>query len=354
MATRDHSTAYMRMRSALHARPRTAPLATEFVSESLAAPLRLHASLDPHGSAHENVHENAHGNAHGHGGSAYAALARECEQQLDAIALKQERLAALQAAWERAGVDAAEDDRRAAEVADAASELSRMLAACTSAAERIGRASAAPTLNPSPSPNSCAAPQPAPAHGETSAARAMRANHQAHIVRRIQAAVVRARAAQRRADDHARLVRRAASNDPYARAFTSAAQNAERGDKTADADERGEERDAGFSALQDAALLESTLDVDERVRDVARVAAAVGELATLFQHLNTLIHDQSAMLASIDANIAYARQHAEAGVQQLTQARTHQAAASSRTGYCIALLLVLIAVMACVAVVRRT
>jgi t-SNARE complex subunit (syntaxin) len=254
--------------------------------------------------------------------SAYAALADECESLLDDIARQQDRLAALQAAWERVGADAADDDRRAAAVADAAAEIRRMLAVCTSTAERMGRASTSTSATSATS-------------SESGAARAMRANHQTRVLQRIQEAVTRARAAQRRSDVHADLVRRAAA-DPYA-----AAQ-----------DQDGA-WDAGFSARQQAALDESTQDVDARVRDIAKVAASVHELATLFQHLQTLIHSQSALLSSVEGNIDFARQQAEAGVQHLTQAREHQKTASSCTGYCIAVLLLLIAIVTVVAVVRR-
>lgn len=101
-----------------------------------------------------------------------------------------------------------------------------------------------------------------------------------------------------------------------------------------------EERDEGFTDEQMHELATAEEDVDERMREIQRIARSVEELATMFSELSTLIVHQGTLLDRIDHNMEQALESSKKGVAELVQAEKYQK--SARPIKCMLLLMVLI------------
>ena len=92
--------------------------------------------------------------------------------------------------------------------------------------------------------------------------------------------------------------------------------------------------------------------VDERDQEIQRIAKSIEELAQIFKELAVLVIDQGTLFDRIDFNMEHAVEHAKEGIAQLTKAEDNQKAASSFR--CIAILLVLIAIMILLFILKHT
>jgi len=103
-----------------------------------------------------------------------------------------------------------------------------------------------------------------------------------------------------------------------------------------------EDRDTGFTDEQMRELATAEEDVDERMREIQRIAKSVEELAVLFKELAVLVVEQGTILDRIDHNMEQAVEHSKQGVKELIKAEEYQK--SARPIKCMALLMVLIVV----------
>ena len=87
------------------------------------------------------------------------------------------------------------------------------------------------------------------------------------------------------------------------------------------------DRDLGFTdeQMHDHATAEE--DVDERMREIQRVAKSVEELAVLFKELATLVVDQGTILDRIDVNMETSVVHTKKGLESLQEADKYQKSA---------------------------
>jgi syntaxin 16 len=89
----------------------------------------------------------------------------------------------------------------------------------------------------------------------------------------------------------------------------------------------GGERDEGFTDDQMHDLATAEEDVDERMREIQRIAKSVEQLSTLFKELATLVVEQGTILDRIDHNMEAAVVTTKDGVKQLEQAEKYQKSA---------------------------
>jgi len=92
--------------------------------------------------------------------------------------------------------------------------------------------------------------------------------------------------------------------------------------------------------------------VNQRDEEITRIAKSVEELAQIFKELAVLVIDQGTILDRIDFNMETAVEHAKEGIVQLQKAEEHQKNALPLR--CIALLVLLIAIMLIVLIVKHT
>ena len=112
------------------------------------------------------------------------------------------------------------------------------------------------------------------------------------------------------------------------------------------------ERDEGFTDDQMHDLATAEEDVDERMREIQRIAKSVEQLAVLFKELATLVVEQGTILDRIDYNMETAVVTTKDGVKQLEQAEKYQK--SARPIKCMMVLMFLIVVMTIIIIVRKS
>jgi len=115
---------------------------------------------------------------------------------------------------------------------------------------------------------------------------------------------------------------------------------------------RPAETDEGFSDAQLAELADREADVDERMREIQRIAKSVSDLAKMFSELSVLIVEQGTILDRIDHNMDMAVGHVEDGVKNLVTAEGYQK--SARPIICMTILMVLIVVCVIIIVVKAS
>lgn len=102
------------------------------------------------------------------------------------------------------------------------------------------------------------------------------------------------------------------------------------------------DRDEGFTDEQLHDLATAQEDVDERMREIQRIAKSVNDLAVLFKELATLVVEQGTILDRIDHNMEQAVEATQKGVQELKEAEKYQK--SARPVMCMTILMVLIVI----------
>ena len=93
-------------------------------------------------------------------------------------------------------------------------------------------------------------------------------------------------------------------------------------------------------------------DVDERMREIQRVAKSVEDLAVLFKELATLVVEQGTILDRIDVNMETAVVHVKKGLESIQEADKYQKKAGPIK--CMLILMVLIVIMTIVIIVRKS
>jgi len=92
-------------------------------------------------------------------------------------------------------------------------------------------------------------------------------------------------------------------------------------------------------------------DVDERMREIQRIAKSVEDLAVLFKELATLVVEQGTILDRIDHNMETTVEATQKGVQELQDAEKFQK--SARPIKCMLVLMVLILILVGVIIARK-
>lgn len=87
--------------------------------------------------------------------------------------------------------------------------------------------------------------------------------------------------------------------------------------------------DEGFSDEQMHELATAEEDVDERMREIQRIAKSVEDLAVLFKELATLVVEQGTILDRIDHNMEQAVEATQKGVVELVDAEKFQCVAGA-------------------------
>lgn len=115
-------------------------------------------------------------------------------------------------------------------------------------------------------------------------------------------------------------------------------------------DAPSEDRDEGMTdeQLHDMAVAEE--DVDERMREIQRIAKSMDSLSTLFKELATLVVEQGTILDRIDYNMEQTVENVKKGVVELKDAEKYQK--SARPVKCMILLMVLITICVIIIIVK--
>lgn len=98
------------------------------------------------------------------------------------------------------------------------------------------------------------------------------------------------------------------------------------------------DKDEGFTDEQLHDLATAQEDTDERMREIQRIAKSVNDLAVLFKELATLVVEQGTILDRIDYNVEAAVENTKKGVVELKEAEKYQK--SARASCCIIILCV--------------
>lgn len=112
------------------------------------------------------------------------------------------------------------------------------------------------------------------------------------------------------------------------------------------------DRDEGFTDEQMHELATAEEDVDERMREIQRIAKSVEELADLFKELSVMIVDQGTLLDRIDHNMEQAVQATQQGVKELKKAEEYQK--SARPIMCMGILMVLIIICVVIIIIKAS
>lgn len=99
---------------------------------------------------------------------------------------------------------------------------------------------------------------------------------------------------------------------------------------------------AGFTMQQLEVVEDTERMAAERDEQIAKIVETIEELSQIFKELAVLVIDQGTILDRIDYNMEQVVQHVGDGVVALEKAKQYQE--SARPRYCIAVLLVLIAI----------
>ena len=110
--------------------------------------------------------------------------------------------------------------------------------------------------------------------------------------------------------------------------------------------------DEGFSDEQMHELATAEEDVDERMREIQRIAKSVEDLAVLFKELATLVVEQGTILDRIDYTMEQTVEATQKGVVELREAEKYQK--SARPIKCMIVLMVLIVIMTIIIIVRKS
>lgn len=110
--------------------------------------------------------------------------------------------------------------------------------------------------------------------------------------------------------------------------------------------------DEGFSDEQMHELAIAEEDVDERMREIQRIAKSVEDLAVLFKELATLIVEQGTILDRIDHNMETTVEATQKGVKELQDAEKFQK--SARPIKCMLILMVLILIFVGIIIARKS
>eukprot|EP00640_Fibrocapsa_japonica_P005698 CAMPEP_0113941088 /NCGR_PEP_ID=MMETSP1339-20121228/7088_1 /TAXON_ID=94617 /ORGANISM="Fibrocapsa japonica" /LENGTH=95 /DNA_ID=CAMNT_0000945135 /DNA_START=1 /DNA_END=288 /DNA_ORIENTATION=+ /assembly_acc=CAM_ASM_000762 len=91
--------------------------------------------------------------------------------------------------------------------------------------------------------------------------------------------------------------------------------------------------------------------VQDRDEEITKIVKSIQELSTIFKELAVLVIDQGTILDRIDFNMEQVVEHTKEGITQLEKAEAYQK--SSHPIKCIAVLLVLIAIMLTILILKH-
>lgn len=295
MATRDLTTAYIRLRSAMNRRRPGDGGPGEGASVGLA------------GAGAGSIDSGALG---GYTGAApvYVELVTDIGGDINALAQKMDVLARAHEARLRISFDPAAEADREREIEILTSEVTRGFNRTATRIKRVDEYSAGSS----------------PEAGELK----IRANIKRGLATRLHELSGRFRGMQKVYLAHMTKLRSSSSMSALIGATAGGAGGGEA------------DRDTGFTDEQMHELATAEEDVDERMREIQRIAKSVEELAVLFKELAVLIVEQGTILDRIDHNMEQAVERTEAGVKELVQADKYQK--SARPIMCMAILMVLI------------
>lgn len=109
--------------------------------------------------------------------------------------------------------------------------------------------------------------------------------------------------------------------------------------------------DTGFTESQLMQLEEAKQSMDEREREIARIAQSINDLAMVFRELSVLVVEQGSVLDRIDYNIEQSMHTVKAGTAELIKAEEYQKRGKSLV--CIIILIALIIICLLILIFRR-
>lgn len=296
MATRDLTTAYMRLRSALNRR-KPGALADEGMGAGLTG-----------ASSASGVDTSALNGA----APVYVDLVNDIQGDMNALQGRMDTLARLHESRLRITFDMAAENEKEREIEIVTAEITKGFNRCGMRIKRID-----------------ADQDTVAADAMTQAELRLRANIKRGLATRLHEMSGRFRAAQK------------AYIASVSKLRASGSFNALLGSAAGGAGGIGEEdRDTGFTDAQLSELATAEEDTDERMREIQRIAKSVEELAVLFKDLAALVVEQGTLLDRIDHNMETAVEATKKGVKELKKAEEYQK--SARPIKCMAVLMVLI------------
>jgi syntaxin 16 len=295
MATRDLTTAYMRLRSALNRRRPGGPGADEGMGAGLTG-----------ASSASGVDTSALA-----GSPVYVDLVNDIQGDMNALQGRIDTLARLHESRLRITFDAVAENEKEREIEIVTAEITKGFNRCGMRVKRVD-----------------ADQDVAAADAMTQAELRLRANIKRGLATRLHEMSTRFRTMQK---DYIAQISKLRASGSFNALLGSAGGGGFPGE---------EERDTGFTDDQMHQLATAEEDVDERMREIQRIAKSVEELAVLFKDLATLVVEQGTILDRIDHNMEQAVEHTKKGVKELKKAEEYQK--SARPIKCMALLMVLI------------
>lgn len=105
-----------------------------------------------------------------------------------------------------------------------------------------------------------------------------------------------------------------------------------------------------LSGQQSMGFMDAKDSMQEREKEIIKIATSIGELATIFRELSVLLVEQGSILDSIDYNVEQSLTHLLRANEELVQANAYSK--STRSLWCILFLLGAIAICITILVLR--
>ncbi|XP_068633544.1 syntaxin-12-like [Battus philenor] len=109
-----------------------------------------------------------------------------------------------------------------------------------------------------------------------------------------------------------------------------------------------DEANDGNNARQEQMTMQSERELQEleqRERDIQQLESDIVDVNHIFKELGSMIHDQGAVVDSIEFNVSYAADNVESGVQELGQAANYKNKLRKKKLYLAIILIIIITIL---------